>query len=88
MYIPPTRCVPCLLPQDEKIPEPLGAAHTDPMAAFPAIKEAILRNYARCVCVCVFLRGGCADDERARHWGRPCMCVFVFVCVCLGGGLC
>ena len=32
---------------DESIPEPLGAAHTDPMAAFPAIKEAIMRNYHR-----------------------------------------
>jgi len=32
---------------DEKIPEPLGAAHTDPMAAFPAIKDAIMRNYRR-----------------------------------------
>lgn len=32
---------------DETIPEPLGAAHSDPMAAFPAVKEAILRNYRR-----------------------------------------
>ena len=32
---------------DESIPEPLGAAHSDPMAAFPAVKEAILRNYRR-----------------------------------------
>jgi acetyl-CoA carboxylase carboxyl transferase subunit alpha len=32
---------------DEAIPEPLGAAHTDPMGSFPAIKEAILRNYRR-----------------------------------------
>lgn len=32
---------------DESIPEPLGAAHSDPMSAFPAIKEAILRNYRR-----------------------------------------
>ena len=32
---------------DESIPEPLGAAHTDPMGAFPAVREAILRNYAR-----------------------------------------
>ena len=32
---------------DEAIPEPLGAAHSDPMSAFPAIKEAILRNYRR-----------------------------------------
>ena len=32
---------------DEAIPEPLGAAHSDPMAAFPAVKEAILRNYKR-----------------------------------------
>lgn len=30
---------------DESIPEPLGAAHTDPMGAFPAIKEAVMRNY-------------------------------------------
>lgn len=33
---------------DEKIPEPLGAAHTDPMSAFPAIKKAIMDNYRRC----------------------------------------
>jgi acetyl-CoA carboxylase carboxyl transferase subunit alpha len=32
---------------DESIPEPLGAAHSDPMSAFPAIKESILRNYRR-----------------------------------------
>lgn len=32
---------------DESIPEPLGAAHTDPMGSFPAIKEAILRNYQK-----------------------------------------
>ena len=32
---------------DEAIPEPLGAAHSDPMGAFPAIKESILRNYRR-----------------------------------------
>lgn len=32
---------------DEKVQEPLGAAHTDPMAAFPYVKEAILRNYRR-----------------------------------------
>ena len=43
---------------DEKIPEPLGAAHTDPMSAFPAIKEAIMRHYRRCVCVCVCVGGG------------------------------
>jgi acetyl-CoA carboxylase carboxyl transferase subunit alpha len=30
---------------DESVPEPLGAAHTDPMGAFPAIKEAVMRNY-------------------------------------------
>ena len=30
---------------DEIIPEPLGGAHSDPMGAFPAIKEAIMRNY-------------------------------------------
>lgn len=34
---------------DEKVQEPLGAAHTDPMAAFPYVKEAILRNYRRWV---------------------------------------
>ncbi len=32
---------------DEKIPEPLGAAHTDPMGAFPAIRKAILDNFRR-----------------------------------------
>ena len=32
---------------DETVPEPLGAAHSDPMGAFPAIKESILRNYKR-----------------------------------------
>ena len=30
---------------DEIVPEPLGAAHADPMAAFPAIKKAILDVY-------------------------------------------
>lgn len=30
---------------DEAIPEPLGAAHSDPMGAFPAVKEAILRTW-------------------------------------------
>ena len=33
---------------DEIIPEPLGGAHSDPMGAFPAIKEAIMRNYHQC----------------------------------------
>lgn len=28
---------------DEIVPEPLGGAHSDPMAAFPAVKEAIVR---------------------------------------------
>lgn len=32
---------------DEKIPEPLGAAHTDPMGAFPAIRKAIMDNFRR-----------------------------------------
>ena len=43
---------------DESIPEPLGAAHTDPMAAFPAIKEAIMRNYHRWVGGWVGWQGG------------------------------
>ncbi len=30
---------------DEVIPEPLGAAHSDPMSAFPAIREAVLRTW-------------------------------------------
>lgn len=30
---------------DEIVPEPLGAAHTDPMGAFPAVREAVLRHY-------------------------------------------
>ena len=30
---------------DEIIPEPLGGAHSDPMASFPYIKEAILNVY-------------------------------------------
>ena len=34
---------------DEIIPEPPGGAHADPMAAFPAIKDAINRNWAQCV---------------------------------------
>jgi acetyl-CoA carboxylase alpha subunit len=34
---------------DEIIPEPLGGAHSDPMAAFPAIKEAIMNTYHQCV---------------------------------------
>jgi acetyl-CoA carboxylase carboxyl transferase subunit alpha len=32
---------------DEIIPEPAGGAHANPMAAFPAIKDAILRNWDR-----------------------------------------
>lgn len=32
---------------DKVIPEPLGAAHTDPMSAFPAIKDAIMAEYNR-----------------------------------------
>ncbi|CAG9462304.1 unnamed protein product [Pedinophyceae sp. YPF-701] len=32
---------------DEVVPEPLGASHTDPMAVFPAIREAIMSNYRR-----------------------------------------
>lgn len=39
---------PLAYPQmDEKIPEPLGAAHTDPMGAFPAIRKAIMDNFRR-----------------------------------------
>jgi len=30
---------------DEVVPEPLGAAHSDPMGAFPAVKESILRTW-------------------------------------------
>lgn len=30
---------------DEVIPEPLGGAHSDPVAAFPAIKAAILSTF-------------------------------------------
>lgn len=30
---------------DEIVPEPLGAAHSDPVAAFPAIRDAILNTY-------------------------------------------
>ena len=30
---------------DEIIPEPLGGAHSDPMASFPYIKEALLNIY-------------------------------------------
>ncbi len=33
---------------DEIIPEPLGGAHSDPMAAFPAIKDAIMSTYHQC----------------------------------------
>lgn len=28
---------------DEIVPEPLGGAHSDPMGAFPAVKEAVMR---------------------------------------------
>ncbi len=31
---------------DDVVPEPLGGAHTDPMASFPLVKEAILKHYA------------------------------------------
>ena len=30
---------------DEIVPEPPGAAHNDPMGAFPAVREAILRSF-------------------------------------------
>lgn len=30
---------------DDVIPEPLGGAHSDPMASFPAIKESIMDVY-------------------------------------------
>ena len=30
---------------DDIIPEPLGGAHSDPMASFPAIKDAIMNIY-------------------------------------------
>lgn len=45
----PIRASPCQQ-MDEKIPEPLGAAHTDPMGAFPAIRKAILDNWRRWAC--------------------------------------
>lgn len=32
---------------DEIVPEPLGGAHADPLAAFPNIKTAIMNNYNR-----------------------------------------
>ena len=39
---------------DEIIPEPLGGAHSDPMASFPYIKEAILNVYnTRCAHACL-----------------------------------
>lgn len=47
---------------DEKIPEPLGGAHTDPMSAFPHIKEAIMRNYRRCADY-----GSCSASPTAVH---------------------
>lgn len=55
---------------DEVIPEPLGAAHSDPMAAFPAVKDAIMRNYRRCVgvSVCGRSRGG-VGRGRGKGWG-------------------
>ena len=56
---------------DESIPEPLGAAHSDPMAAFPAIKEAIMRNYRTCVC----FRGfsvKCGSAWGMQHVRRNC----------------
>jgi acetyl-CoA carboxylase carboxyl transferase subunit alpha len=31
---------------DTIVPEPLGGAHSDPAAAFPMIKETILKTYA------------------------------------------
>ena len=43
-------CVISCQQMDEKIPEPLGAAHTDPMGAFPAIRKAILDNWRRWAC--------------------------------------
>ena len=30
---------------DDVIPEPLGGAHSDPMASFPAVKDAIMNVY-------------------------------------------
>ncbi len=34
---------------DEIIPEPPGGAHANPMAAFPAVKDSIVANWAECV---------------------------------------
>ena len=31
--------------RDDVIPEPLGGAHSDPMASFPAVKDAIMNVY-------------------------------------------
>lgn len=33
---------------DEIVPEPAGGAHADPMGCFPAIKDALVRNWDRC----------------------------------------
>ena len=45
---------------DAIVPEPLGAAHADPMAAFPAVKKAIMETHAAYV-------GLDADAVRHHH---------------------
>jgi hypothetical protein len=74
---------------DEIIPEPLGGAHSDPMAAFPYIKEAIMKTYRECALLgtrarCVlrtwlFLSSPCEWPCSAAYGGAGVRCAF-FCC--------
>jgi len=48
---------------DDIVPEPLGAAHADPVAAFPAIKKAIMDAYAE-------YAGRDGDDIRLDRYAK------------------
>ena len=56
---------------DEIIPEPLGGAHSDPMAAFPAIKDAIMSTYHQYVRWSPRLLRGFIKMHCARLIDRP-----------------
>ena len=51
---------------DDVIPEPLGGAHSDPMASFPAIKESIMNVYhnkcASCLQYCSRTHSHCCTN--------------------------
>ena len=47
---------------DDVIPEPLGGAHSDPMASFPAVKDAIMNVYHN---KCAFCSQSCSSTHLA-----------------------